>query len=72
MKFVHIETYFNYVDAHIILGRLEEEGIKGWLKDENIATIIPAFAPSLGGIMLMVAEPFAERAKELIKQWKSA
>ena len=71
MKFVHVDTFFSYIDAHIILGRLEEEGIKGWLKDEHTATLIPAFAPSLGGIMLMIPEPQAERAIELLQKWKS-
>ncbi|WP_071891014.1 putative signal transducing protein [Flavisolibacter tropicus] len=38
MKFVPVQVYQNYVDAHIIKGRLEEAGIDCWLKDEHTVT----------------------------------
>ena len=71
MKFVIAQVYNNYIDANIIMGRLEEEGINCWLKDENTVTIDPILTNAVGGIKLMVPESQAERAFELLKQFRS-
>ncbi len=68
MKFVPIWAYDNYIPAHLAMGRLKEEGIECWLKDENTVTIDPILSNAIGGIKLMVAEPDAKRAWELLKQ----
>ena len=41
MEFVVLQSFSNYVDAHILMGRMEEEGIRCWLKDEHTVTIDP-------------------------------
>ena len=61
MKYVPVWSYDNYVPAHIAMGRLKEEGIECWLKDENTVTIDPILANAVGGIKLMVEE---EKAKK--------
>ena len=66
MNFVPIQSYTNYIDAHIAMGRLEEEGIRCWLKDENTVTIDPILTNAVGGIKLMVAKDQADRAEELL------
>ena len=66
MTFVPIASFNDYIEANIILGRLQNEGINCWLKDENSATITPFLSNSIGGIKLMIAESQAERAVELI------
>jgi predicted RNA-binding Zn-ribbon protein involved in translation (DUF1610 family) len=71
MNFVIAQVYTNYIDANIIMGRLEEEGIKCWLKDENTVTIDPILTNAVGGIKLMVAESQAQRAFELLRQFKT-
>ena len=53
-------------EANIILGRMQNEGINCWLKDENTATITPFLSNAIGGIKLMVTESQAERASELL------
>lgn len=68
MEFVLLNSYDNYVDAHIARGVLEEEGIECWLKDENTVTIDPILTNAIGGIKLMVARPAAERAWEILHQ----
>lgn len=70
MIFEPIASFDDYIEANIILGRLENEGINCWLKDENSATITPFFSNSIGGIKLMVVESQAERAKELLLLFK--
>jgi hypothetical protein len=71
MKFIIAQVYNNYIDANIIMGRLQEEGINCWLKDENTVTIDPVLANAVGGIKLMVPESQAERAFGLLRQFRS-
>jgi predicted RNA-binding Zn-ribbon protein involved in translation (DUF1610 family) len=66
MDFTSIRSYDNYVSAHIAMGRLEEDGIKCWLKDENTVTIDPILTNAVGGIKLMVASTQAERALDIL------
>lgn len=67
MDFTSIRSFDNYVSAHIAMGRLEEDGIKCWLKDENTVTIDPILTNAVGGIKLMVAASQAERALDILK-----
>jgi Putative prokaryotic signal transducing protein len=67
MKFVQIFSYNEYVSAHIAKGRLEEEGITCWLKDENTVTIDPILTNAVGGIKLIVAEDQAEKATNILR-----
>jgi Putative prokaryotic signal transducing protein len=69
MNYVHVYSYSNYIDANIILGRLKDEGIDGWLMDENTTTINPILGNAIGGIKLMVANEQAEQAVALLKQY---
>ncbi|MEO7394071.1 MAG: DUF2007 domain-containing protein [Chitinophagaceae bacterium] len=75
MEFTIIQTYDNYVSAHIAMGRLQEDGINCWLKDENTVTIDPILTNAIGGIKLMVASSQAERASRILQmvdtQYKS-
>lgn len=66
MEFFVLATYDNYISAHITMGRLQEEGIICWLKDENTVTIDPLLSIAIGGIKLMVARHQEERARHLL------
>jgi hypothetical protein len=55
-----------------MLQRLEEEGIKAYLKDEHTVTIDPILSNAIGGIKLMVFREQAERALELITSFEEA
>lgn len=65
-NFVLVNSYNNYVEAHIARGVLEEEGIQCWLKDENTLTIDPILTNALGGIKLMVESTKADKANEIL------
>jgi DNA-directed RNA polymerase subunit RPC12/RpoP len=69
MGFVLLQSFTNYIDAHILLGRLEEEGIHCWLKDENTVTLNPIWTNAVGGIKLMVAKEQLERAAGLLQNF---
>lgn len=58
--------------AHIDMGRLEEEGVTCWLKDENTVTIDPILSNAIGGIKLMVALEDFDRAREILLTLKDS
>ena len=66
MDFIPIQSFDNYIEAQMVLGRMGEEGINCWLKDENVVTIIPILSNAVGGIKLMVADDQIEKAVELL------
>ena len=59
MDLVTVKTFDSYFVAHIILGRLQSEGIECYLKDEATVTIDPILTKlimiSSFGIGLLVA-----------------
>ena len=72
MKFISIRSYDNYIPAHIAMGRLKDEFVNCYLENENSVTIDPFLSNAIGGIRLMVAEPQAKRAIELLDEDKQA
>ena len=71
MDFVFVQSFNNYIDANIVLGKLQSEGINCWLKDENLVTTIPLWATATGGIKLMVANNQLEEAKNLLVDFEN-
>ena len=69
MKTVTVRTFDNYVTANIILSRMEQSGIRGYLADENSVTIYPALMNSIGGIKLNVEIEDSAEAMKLLKQF---
>lgn len=55
-----------------MLQRLEEEGIKAYLRDEYTVTIDPILSNAIGGIKLMVYKEQVERAMNLILSFEKA
>ena len=70
MDFVILRTFDNYIDAHIVMGRLESQNIICWLKDEYLSALIvdPVLTNAIAGIKLMVAENQVERAMEILNE----
>jgi len=71
MDFVLLQTYTNYIDAHIARGQLEEAGITCWLRDENTVTTNPIWSHAIGGIKLMVVKDELEEAKAILQTIRS-
>jgi DNA-directed RNA polymerase subunit RPC12/RpoP len=67
MNFIALKSFTNYIDAHIILGRLKDEGVECWLKNENTTTIMPIWTTATGGIQLMVNGRQLQRATYILK-----
>lgn len=65
MKLVTIKTFTDTPEANIIKGHLESEGIKCFLKNENIVNADLALSTAVGGVELQVEEGDRERALEI-------
>jgi hypothetical protein len=70
MEFVLLQVFNNYIDAHIVKGRLESEDIICHLKDEYLSGLIvdPILTNAIAGIKLMVAKEHAERALQILNE----
>ena len=53
-------------EAHLAKARLEAEGIRAFLLDEQAISVNPFYSPALGGVKLTVAAHDATRARELL------
>jgi hypothetical protein len=65
MDFVILQSFNNYMDAHLLLARLESEGLECWLQDENTVTIYPVWTNAVGGIKLLVKKEDVPRARQI-------
>ena len=70
MNLIAVRSYDDYISAHIMMGRLKEESITCFLKDEHSVTIGPFLSNIIGGIKLMVPESEFEKAPELLNQFE--
>ena len=68
MDFIILQSFNNYVDAHLLMSRLESEEIDCWLQDENTVTINPIWTNAVGGIKLMVSKEHYPRALEIFRE----
>lgn len=66
MGLIKIRTFDNYIEANMVAGFLESEGIEPFLLDEFTATIDPILTNAIGGIKLAVKEEDAAKAKEIL------
>jgi hypothetical protein len=66
MDFILLNSYNNYIEAHIAKGVLEEAGISSWLKDEYTLTLDPILTNAVGGIKIMVAKADEAAARDVL------
>jgi DNA-directed RNA polymerase subunit RPC12/RpoP len=71
MEFVQIRSFDSYIEANILMGRLEQENIVCHLLNEHSVTINPALSNSVGGIKLCVAAVQLERCKVLLDSFEN-
>lgn len=66
MESVVVLTTTNPAEAQIALGQLENEGIRGWLRQESVGSTIGITVGKLGEIDVMVSEADYERATHIL------
>ncbi|MDO5655380.1 MAG: DUF2007 domain-containing protein [Flavobacteriaceae bacterium] len=65
-KFITLHTFYNPVEAEIVRARLESEGIRAFLLDQNLTyTQVPVM---LSGIRLQVERDDVMRAKQILEK----
>ncbi len=69
MNLVPVRSFDNYIEANILLGKLQNEDIPCFLRDEFTVTIDPILTNALGGIKLVVPEDQVWKARKLIEQF---
>jgi len=68
MNIIRLLTCDNAVEAHLIKGKLNNEGIECFITNENMATLKPGYDNLLGfGIEIMINEDDLAKARELLK-----
>lgn len=69
MKTVRLTTSTDPMQAHILQGALENEGIESVLHNEHFSTLLPGCANIMGaGVQLFVMECDYDRALEVLKR----
>jgi hypothetical protein len=70
MDFVLLQVFTNYIEAHIVKGRLQDQGINCWLEGEHLSALIvdPILTNVIAGIKLMVAKDDVEKALEILNR----
>lgn len=69
MNLVTIKTFDNYFSAHLILSRLQHDGMECYLRDEHTVTIDPLLTNAIGGIKLVVRQEDEQEAMSLLSAY---
>ncbi len=66
MKLITLREYSDYTQAHLDRAKLESEGVRVILLDENMSTLYPLGDTNVFGIRLQVLEQDAEHAYQIL------
>ncbi len=67
-KIIRILTCDNLTEAHLVKGRLENEGINCFLTNQNFTNLVPMYNNMMGaGIQIMIEEKNYEKAYEILQ-----
>jgi Putative prokaryotic signal transducing protein len=65
---VRVDGYTDIIQANIVRGRLEVEGIPAMLANEHTVTADWLYSQLLGGVSVMVPPQYLQAAREVIRQ----
>ncbi len=68
MNQITIKTFNNSIDAHILMARLEDEGIECFLIGDTINSVYPSLDFTSNGVKLNIFERDYEKAVLVLKQ----
>jgi len=68
LELVTVATFMYPAQAHVARGRLESEGIRAFVADENLITMNWLYANTIGGVKLQVSAADADRARAILEQ----
>ena len=70
-KLVTIDSFTDQLQAHLLKGRLEAEGIPAVVSQEHHISVNWLVSQALGGVKVQVPEPFVPAAKEVLVALKA-
>ena len=62
------QTFYDPVLAHIVRGRLEDNGIPCFISDENTLAANPFYNQAIGGIKLNIFEHDLEKCRAILAE----
>lgn len=65
---VPIGTFETLSEAEVAMSLLDAEGISSIIRDQPLASLLPAMALANGGLSVLVAEDEVERAREVLSK----
>jgi hypothetical protein len=65
-KIITFETYYDVMLAHIIRTKLEDNGIRCFIADENMIGANPLYNQAVGGIKLKIFEHDLEKCRAIL------
>lgn len=68
MNLVTVKTFDNLTEAHILKTKLESEGIRCYMFDENIVALNPFYNIPVGGIKVKIAASDVLHAEAILSQ----
>jgi len=68
-KLIEVARLFDPINAHILRGLLEVEGIKVEIFDEYFSSLTPVDRTIVGGIKLLVLDSDIEKAEPIIEKF---
>ena len=68
MELITLKVFDTAIEAHILENKLEGEGIRCYIFDENIVTLNPLLNFAVGGIRLQVNKEDLEQAKAVLQE----
>ena len=66
MELITLKRFDNTIDAHLLMSKLEHEGIPSVIFDENMVSLNPLYAQTLGGIKLKIHEYNLDAALQVL------
>jgi hypothetical protein len=67
-KIVTLTSYYDPMEAQIVRGRLEANGIQCFIADDNILAANPFYNQALGGVKIKVFEHDVGRCREILAE----
>jgi hypothetical protein len=67
-KIVTLTAYYDPMEAQIVRGRLEANGISCFIADDNMLAANPFYNQALGGIKIKVFEHDLEKCREILAE----
>jgi hypothetical protein len=64
---VMVARMYNPLEAEMLRGRLESEGIPAMIADTQTAQVNPFYKLAIGGVRVMVPEAYLAQAREIVR-----